>query len=133
MLCPQCNSTLVLKQINFTEAVYICKNQSCSYPTKNSQCYVVQRKLVDLKKFNKNAKQQNVAATPPHDGNKDQDFDIDSLISSALMNLDSSSTLEQNVNDNCLPELKNDNLGIYDKNVSDEIDLEEIFNSLDNS
>ena len=27
-----CNSTLTLRQINFSEAIYVCSNEECCYP-----------------------------------------------------------------------------------------------------
>lgn len=53
MLCPVCaakeiSNNLILYQINFTEAVYLCENRKCSYP-ENHDWIFVNRKLEDIR------------------------------------------------------------------------------------
>ncbi|CAG9824868.1 unnamed protein product [Phaedon cochleariae] len=99
MICPMCGSSLKLKQINFTIAIYICIDLKCPYPV-NEQCLEVYRKLGNMnsdmiipelhtannnnsiESSNKNNKQ----VSPPI-AEENKDFDLDSLVENTLTNL----------------------------------------------
>ncbi|CAG9832378.1 unnamed protein product [Diabrotica balteata] len=132
MYCPLCNTELQLKQINFTEAIYLCTNISCSYPT-NNKCTVVKRRLEEIKRIRKHPKTNKAKYKSCHgsDNNSDNntDFDLDELVSSTLMHLNPSSLEQANIdneNGNHLSEsVKNEQ--VFDK------ELEEFLNGLGNS
>ena len=53
-LCPLCSTehadtscTLILKQVNATEAIYVCSNSECTYPV-GEEVIVVKRTIMEL-------------------------------------------------------------------------------------
>ncbi|XP_028131446.1 3',5'-cyclic-nucleotide phosphodiesterase regA [Diabrotica virgifera virgifera] len=135
MYCPLCNTELQLKQINFTEAIYLCPDISCSYPT-NNQCTVVKRRLEGIKRTRKpKSNKEKYKSSHGSDNNSDNntDFDLDELISSALVHLNSSSLEKSNMSSN----VDNTNGNYLSENVQSEQgfdkELEDFLNGLDNS
>lgn len=47
--CPKCKNKLLLKQINFDSAVYICSNLQCPYPV-GDKCIEVKRSYRHMNK-----------------------------------------------------------------------------------
>lgn len=50
MLCPVCGTNLELKQINFTNAVFICMDLKCPYPV-GTECIQVKRNYQDINRI----------------------------------------------------------------------------------
>ncbi|XP_056629577.1 uncharacterized protein LOC130440454 [Diorhabda sublineata] len=130
MTCPLCNRRLKLKQINLTEAVYLCTDLTCSYPI-NNQCYIVKRNLENLQKISKYSTISTVSNSNSPHGNitdVDNDLDIDELVSETLTNLNYS---RENVYNNLDTKKFETSVGKIE-NTTYDADLEEFINGLTN-
>lgn len=83
MFCPTCaakqiETKLVLHQINFDEAVYLCENRKCTYPEGYSWIFV-KRKWTDMKKD-----QQEPLSNSENTNEQTEADDLERLLNSML-------------------------------------------------
>lgn len=66
MVCPLCGSNLELKQINFTNAVFICMDLKCPYPV-GTECILVERNYQDINRTYPKHGKIEVSRTPQNE------------------------------------------------------------------
>ncbi|KAG5899757.1 hypothetical protein JTB14_006094 [Gonioctena quinquepunctata] len=148
MVCPLCGKPLEIKQISFTNAIYLCVDLKCPYPV-NQQCFVVERQLDEKNNFISGPSPEKPKTVgyskppdpPPYENvGQDGDFDLNAVISNALSNLGSEAV--ENIPVNNAESIQNNNVRLNNNDNHDATsnppyvesnhfaELEEIFNGL---